>query len=73
LLNYGRKKVLYNWAQVREEVGGVTMLINNAGIVSGTSLLDTPDGKTNFGATTGGQMTLSRKAFSGMTFGRKVQ
>jgi hypothetical protein len=72
LVNYGRKRVLYDWDQVREEVGGVTMLINNAGIVSGTPLLDTPDGKTNSGATTGGQMILSRKAPSRMTFRRKA-
>ncbi|XP_072038023.1 epidermal retinol dehydrogenase 2-like isoform X1 [Amphiura filiformis] len=32
-------------AKVKEEVGEVTILINNAGIVSGTKLLDTPDAK----------------------------
>ena len=36
---------LLNWFQVREEVGVVTILINNAGIVSGAALLDTPDSK----------------------------
>merc|ERR1712142_1260025 len=29
----------------KEEVGPVTILVNNAGIVSGTSVLDTPDSK----------------------------
>ena len=29
--------------QVKEEVGDVTILVNNAGIVSGTKLINTPD------------------------------
>merc|ERR1712179_101414 len=31
--------------KTKEEVGPVTILINNAGIVSGSSILDTPDGR----------------------------
>lgn len=31
------------WQQVRSEVGPVTMLFNNAGIVTGRKFLDTPD------------------------------
>ena len=30
---------------VKKQVGDVSILINNAGIVSGTYLLDTPDGE----------------------------
>ena len=30
---------------MKEELGEVSILINNAGIVSGTKLLDTPDAK----------------------------
>lgn len=37
---------IYNVAdKVRKDVGVVTMLVNNAGIVSGTAFLDTPDSK----------------------------
>ena len=31
--------------QTKEDVGPVTILVNNAGIVSGTSVMDTPDAK----------------------------
>ncbi|XP_048214393.1 short-chain dehydrogenase/reductase family 16C member 6-like [Perognathus longimembris pacificus] len=38
-----RQEVYKVAAQVREEVGDVTILINNAGIVTGKPFLDTPD------------------------------
>ncbi|KAM4864853.1 short-chain dehydrogenase/reductase family 16C member 6-like [Thomomys bottae] len=38
-----RQEVYQVAAQVREEVGDVTILINNAGIVTGKVFLDTPD------------------------------
>ena len=31
--------------KTKKDVGPVTILVNNAGIVSGTSLLETPDSK----------------------------
>eukprot|EP00092_Neocalanus_flemingeri_P019595 GFUD01021227.1.p1 GENE.GFUD01021227.1~~GFUD01021227.1.p1 ORF type:complete len:305 (-),score=101.84 GFUD01021227.1:328-1242(-) len=40
------KEDIYKVAErTKEDVGPVTILVNNAGIVSGTALLDTPDGK----------------------------
>jgi len=40
------KDDIYRTAEkTKEDVGPVTILVNNAGIVSGTSLLDTPDNK----------------------------
>jgi len=40
------KDDIYRTAEkTKEEVGPVTILVNNAGIVSGTSVLDTPDSK----------------------------
>lgn len=40
------KEAIYDVAErVKEEVGSVSILINNAGIVSGTALLETPDDK----------------------------
>ena len=38
-----RDKVYVLAEQVKKEVGEVTMLINNAGIVTGKHLLDCPD------------------------------
>ena len=44
--NLSNKDEIYSVSKaVKTQVGNVTILINNAGIVSGTSLLDTPDGK----------------------------
>jgi len=40
-----REEIYSTAAKVQKEVGDVTILVNNAGIVSGTSLLDTPDSK----------------------------
>ena len=31
--------------KIKEDVGPVTILVNNAGIVSGTAFMDTPDAK----------------------------
>ena len=40
------KDEIYSVAKtVKKQVGDVSILINNAGIVSGTSLLDTTDGE----------------------------
>ena len=40
------KDEIYSVAKtVKKQVGDISILINNAGIVSGTSLLDTPDGE----------------------------
>lgn len=45
-VDLGSRHEIYKAAeQVRDEVGVVTMLINNAGIVSGLALMDTPDSK----------------------------
>ena len=44
--NLSNKDEIYSVAKaVKTQVGDISILINNAGIVSGTSLLDTPDGK----------------------------
>lgn len=44
--NLSNKDEIYSVSKaVKTQVGNVTILINNAGIVSGTSLLDTPDEK----------------------------
>lgn len=40
-----REQIYTMAAKVKDEVGDVTILVNNAGIVSGTRLLDTPDNK----------------------------
>ena len=42
-----REEVYKVSKQIINEQGPVTMLINNAGIVSGANLLDTDDGKAN--------------------------
>ena len=41
-----REEVYRTAHQVREEVGDVAVLVNNAGIVSGKKLLDSEDGET---------------------------
>ncbi|KAL7741302.1 hypothetical protein ACLKA6_013751 [Drosophila palustris] len=44
VVDISKKEEVYKAADViREEVGDVTLLINNAGVVSGLHLLDTPD------------------------------
>ena len=44
--NLSNKHEIYSVSKaVKSQVGDISILINNAGIVSGTSLLDTPDGK----------------------------
>ena len=44
--NLSNKDEIYSVAKaVKTQVGDISILINNAGIVSGTSILDTPDGK----------------------------
>ncbi|KAH8328488.1 hypothetical protein KR067_010186 [Drosophila pandora] len=44
VVDISKKEDVYKAADViREEVGDVTLLINNAGVVSGLHLLDTPD------------------------------
>lgn len=44
--NVADRDVVYEVAdRVRQDVGHVTILVNNAGIVSGTWFLDTPDDK----------------------------
>ena len=46
--NLSNKDEIYSVAKaVKTQVGDISILINNAGIVSGTTLLDTPDGKFN--------------------------
>jgi len=40
-----REAIYQSASKTAEEIGPVTILVNNAGIVSGTSLLDTPDNK----------------------------
>ena len=43
--NLSNKDEIYSVSKdVKNQVGNVDILINNAGIVSGSSLLDTPDG-----------------------------
>ncbi len=40
------KDKIYEMARVvRDQIGPVSMLVNNAGIVSGSTLLETPDSK----------------------------
>ncbi|XP_022224449.2 estradiol 17-beta-dehydrogenase 11 [Drosophila obscura] len=44
VVDISKKEEVYKAADViREEVGDITLLINNAGVVSGLHLLDTPD------------------------------
>lgn len=43
--NLSSKDEIYSVSKaVKQQVGNISILINNAGIVSGTSLLETPDG-----------------------------
>ena len=43
--NLSSKDEIYSVSKaVKQQVGKISILINNAGIVSGTSLLETPDG-----------------------------
>merc|ERR1719234_1524343 len=43
-VDMSNKEAIYSAAkETKEEVGPVTILVNNAGIVSGNALLDTPD------------------------------
>lgn len=45
-VDVSNKEILYKFGeQVRQEVGDISILVNNAGIVSGTPLLETPDNK----------------------------
>jgi all-trans-retinol dehydrogenase (NAD+) len=45
-VDMSRKEDIYDAAiRTKEEVGPVTILINNAGIVSGSTILDTPDAR----------------------------
>ena len=47
--NLSNKHEIYSVSKaVKTQVGDISILINNAGIVSGTTLLDTPDGKFKF-------------------------
>lgn len=46
ICNVADRKMVYNVAdRVRRDVGHVTLLVNNAGVVTGTWFLDTPDEK----------------------------
>jgi len=45
-VDVSNRDIIYEMSErVRKEVGDITILVNNAGIVSGTYLLDTPDQK----------------------------
>merc|ERR1711935_169296 len=45
-VDMSNKEAIYEAArQTKEEVGPVTILVNNAGIVSGSTILETPDSK----------------------------
>jgi len=45
-VDMSNKEAIYDAArQTKEEVGPVTILVNNAGIVSGSTILETPDSK----------------------------
>jgi len=45
-VDMSNKQEIYEAAKkTKAEVGTVTILVNNAGIVSGSTLLDTPDGR----------------------------
>merc|ERR1719153_1542835 len=45
-VDMSKKEAIYSAAkETKEEVGPVTILVNNAGIVSGNTVLDTPDAK----------------------------
>merc|ERR1711936_174656 len=45
-VDMSNKEAIYDAArQTKEEVGPVTILVNNAGIVSGSTILETPDAK----------------------------
>ena len=46
--NLSNKQEIYSVSKaVKTQVGDISILINNAGIVSGMTLLDTPDGKVS--------------------------
>ena len=46
LFSFHFRENIYQVAEkTKKDVGPVTILVNNAGIVSGTSLLETPDSK----------------------------
>ena len=42
---YFREDIYCAAEKIKEDIGPVTILVNNAGIVSGTSVLDTPDSR----------------------------
>lgn len=43
-VDISKREEVYNAAEiVRRDVGSITLLVNNAGVVSGRALLDTPD------------------------------
>uniref|UniRef100_A0A182M2I9 Uncharacterized protein n=1 Tax=Anopheles culicifacies TaxID=139723 RepID=A0A182M2I9_9DIPT len=43
-VDISNKEEVYKYAQIiQEDIGDVTLLFNNAGVVSGRALLDTPD------------------------------
>merc|ERR1711970_626535 len=45
-VDVSNREIIYEMAdRIKKEVGDITILVNNAGIVSGTYLLDTPDHK----------------------------